>query len=222
MSTPNQIEKQINKLITFLVGVSLADDQNYAFQRTPQGKVVRIIFKGSEHLSVALKEESYYKIHRNLAKERVYNVKMLDGALIQMTYEFVDKKLQRHRLAFFPSPILEGFQGESDIYLEDEIYGDIVSRNIVPVPLRFDYDIRDASYRELFHPKSHLSLGEYPNCRIPVTSPITPVRFVDFILRNFYDTESNRYVEYLPSNDCSFAKSIFPAECDVLHITVPA
>ena len=62
---------------------------------------------------------------------------MLDGALIQMTYEFSDKKLRRHRLAFFPSPHLEEFQNNPDIYLDDEIYADVVAKNIVSFPVRF-------------------------------------------------------------------------------------
>ena len=222
MPTPNQIKKQINEIVKFLVEIGLADDQNYAFRRDLKGKVVQIIFEGFSRLSITLKNRNYDEIYRDLVKEQAYNVKMLDGALIQMTYKFIDKTLQLHRLAFFPSPNLEEFQQYPDTYLNDEIYGHITSKNIVPVLLRFDYDIREGNYRELVHPKAHLSLGQYPNCRIPVTSPITPVRFVDFILRNFYDTENNRYADRLPSNDCSFARSISPVECDVVHVTVSA
>lgn len=221
MSSPNQVEKQINELVSFLVESSLADDQNTAFRKNLRGQVVEIIFKGREHLSVALRKRSYKEIHEEMTSERVYNAKMLDGALIQMTYEFVNTSLQRHRLAFFPSPILEEFQQYPDIYFNDEIHGDITSRNIVPFPLRFDYDSREDSYKELAHPKSHLSLGQYPNCRIPVTSPMTPMRFVDFVLRNFYDTKQKRYAENLPKDNCSFPESIVPAERNIVHIVVP-
>ena len=221
MSSPNQIKEQIDGLISFLVEVSLANDQNSTFRRDSRGEVIHITFEKSGYLSVALKNRSYKEIYQELDRERVYNVKMLDGALIQMTYEFVNMSLQRHRLAFFPSPILEEFQQDPAIYLDDEIYGDITSRNIVPFPIRFDYDSREGNYQELVHPKSHLSLGQYPNCRIPVTSPMTPARFVDFILRNFYDTEGKRYVNDLPNNDCSFPGSISLAECNIVHVTVP-
>lgn len=221
MSSPNQIKEQINRLISFLVETSLADDQNYAFRKDLRGNVVQISFKGSEYLSATLRNRSYEEIYKDMARERVYSVKMLDGALIQMTYEFIETSLQRHRLAFFPSPTLEEFQQDPDIYLDDEIHGDITSRNIVPFPLRFDYDSREGNYQELIHPKSHLSLGQYANCRIPVTSPMTPARFADFILRNFYDTGQKQYVNDLPSNNCSFTRSIFSAECDIVHVAVP-
>jgi hypothetical protein len=36
------------------------------------------------------------------------------------------------------------------------------------------------------HPKAHLTLGQYPNCRIPVNAPMSPARFIKFLLRNFY------------------------------------
>ncbi|MCY3628895.1 MAG: DUF2290 domain-containing protein [Rhodothermaceae bacterium] len=220
-ASPDRIREQINRLVAFLVDTGLADDQEFAFQKGPNGKVVQIIFRGHEHLSAALKNRDYREIHSTMTGERAYNVKMLDGALIQMTYEFVDTSLQRHRLAFFPSPILDEFQQDPDIYLDDEIHGDITSRKIIPFPLRFDYDSREDSYEELVHPKSHLSLGQYLNCRIPVTSPLTPVQFVDFVLRNFYDTKQKRYTEDLPRNNCSFTESISSAERDVVHIAVP-
>ena len=221
MSSPNQVREQINKLVTFLVEKGLSNDQNFAFPKKSKGETVQIIFPGREHLSAASKDRNYREIYRDMAKERAYNAKMLDGALIQMTYEFISTSLQRHRLAFFPSPILGEFQQDPDIYLDDEIYGDITSRNIVPSPLRFDYDSREGKYKDLIHPKSHFSLGQYPNCRIPVTSPMTPVRFVDFVLRNFYDTKENRYADDLPRDNCSFAESIFLAERNIVHIVVP-
>ena len=147
---------------------------------------------------------------------------MLDGALIQMMYAFADGTLQRHRLAFFPAPHLEEFQNNPDIYQDDEIYADVIAKNIVPFPVRFDYDVRSESHPELVHPKSHLSLGQYEHCRIPVTAPMTPFWFIDFILRNFYHVASRRYADGLPAQDGSFDESISPAERGIVHIVVPA
>ena len=222
MPSPARIQTQINKLISYLVETGLADDQKFAFRRADKAQTVRITFEGAEHVSVALRDRGYDEIYLGLVKRRAYNVRMLDGALIQMMYEFTGADLQRHRLAFFPAPNLEKFQNDPEIYLEDEIYGDVVSRNVVPFPLRFDYDAGEDRYEELVHPKSHLSLGQYSNCRIPVTSPVAPGRFVDFILRNFYDTKTNQYVDGLPGCDCSFESSISPAERGVVHVVVPS
>ena len=222
MLTPRQIENQINKLIKYLVEMGLADDQNSAFQRSGRGSLVEVTFDKAENVSIALKNRPYNEIYQHLARERAYNVKMPDGALIQMMYIFDGSTLQRHRLAFFSAPHLEEFQNNPDIYLNDEIYADVIARNIVPFPVRFDYDARDGYYRELVHPKSHLSLGQYENCRIPVTDPMSPFWFIDFILRNFYDTAEERYTDELSAQGSSFAESILPTERNIVHITVPA
>ena len=221
MPSTSDIEKQINDLITYLVKISLADDQCFAFQRAARDNSVQVTFAGSEHVSIALRNLPYDEIYSRLEQERAYNVKMLDGALVQMMYLFADETLQRHRLAFFPSPHLEEFQNNPDIYQEDEMYADVVARNIVPFPVRFDYDAQEA-YQEFAHPKSHLTLGQYQNCRIPVTAPMTPFWFIDFVLRNFYHTVYARQADALPIWDDSFAESIRPAERDVVHVMVPA
>ena len=221
MTTPNQIVGHINELIRYLVEISLADDQCFAFQRSERD-IVQVTFAGAEHVSIALRDRSYREIYQHLKQDRAYNVKMLDGALIQMMYAFVAGTLQRHRLAFFPAPHLEEFQNNPDVYQDDEIHADVIAKNIVPFPVRFDYDVRDSHYQELVHPKSHLTLGQYEHCRIPVTAPMMPSRFIDFILRNFYHTDSIRYADELPAQGGSFAESILPAERDVVHMVVPA
>ena len=221
MPSPSQIEKQINDLITFLVRISLADDQCFAFQRSARDNLVQVTFAGSEHVSIALRNLPYDEIYSRLEQERAYNVKMLDGALVQMMYVLADETLQRHRLAFFPAPHLEEFQNNSDIYQDDEMYADVIARNIVPFPVRFDYDVREGN-QEFAHPKSHLTLGQYQNCRIPVSAPMMPFRFIDFILRNFYHTAFARQADGLPVRNGSFAESIRPAERNVVHVAVPA
>ena len=40
-----------------------------------------------------------------LLADRLYNIRMLDGALLQMCYRFQRDVVIEHRLGFFPSPI---------------------------------------------------------------------------------------------------------------------
>lgn len=143
-------------------------------------------------------ELEYIDLYKELEKDKNYNVKLVDGALISLTYEIdeQDKKILTHRLTFFPSPSLFAFEDnrttdESDGY--EELYSDIISKNIYPFPIRFDYDFYNSI--DVEHPKSHLTLGQYKNCRIPVTSAVTPGQFLIFILRNFYSTFYNEYEE---------------------------
>ena len=221
MPTPDQIKEQIDGIVGYLVQVGLADDQRFAFQRHRNDGFVEVTFAGADHVSVALRDRDYDEIYQHLVEARAYNVKMPDGALIQMMYRYSTGMLQSHRLAFFPSPYLEDFQNNSDIYLLDEVYADVVARNIVPFPFRFDYEAQDHIHPELLHPKSHLTLGQYENCRIPVTAPMTPTRFADFVLRNFYRTAFIRYAERLPTFSGSFDDSILSSERNVVHVVTP-
>ena len=218
---PQQTLRQINALIVYLVDRGLADAQYFAFQRSVGRELVQVSFPGAEHVSVALRNRAYDEIYQHLREVRAFNVKMLDGALVQMMYLFADGVVQRHRLAFFPAPHLEEFQNNQEIYLDDEIDADVVARNVVPFPVRFDYDAR-VDRRDAAHPLSHLTLGQYRNCRIPVSAPVTPSRFVDFILRNFYHTAFMRYADRLPTGAWSFAETIRPDERGVAHVVVPA
>lgn len=64
--------------------------------------------------------------------------------------------------------------------------------------------------------------GDWPECRIPVSAPVPPVVFVDFLLRSFYDTRLMRWSEGLPREDMRFEPSIHDQERQVLHVVVPA
>jgi hypothetical protein len=55
-------------------------------------------------------------------------------------------------------------------------------------PLRFDYDSQDASFVPVEHPRCHLHLGQFEGCRVPVSSPLCPTDFINFVLRNFYNS----------------------------------
>src|SRR5690606_9999259 len=111
------------------------------------------------------------------------NMKLVDGALLQMMYSVQGDALLRHRLAFYPSPNLLPFQDAADSYMRDELFVEIVQRRIVPFPLRFDFDGRENVHVDVCHPKSHLTLGDVKDCRIPVSAPLTPRWFLEFILR---------------------------------------
>jgi hypothetical protein len=221
MPNPDTIKKQIDGIIGYLVETGLASDQNFAFWRDLAGGRVEITFPQAEHVSIAMKDRAYRDIYSHLAQERAYSVMMPDGALVQIMYVFYEGTLERHRLAFFPAPHLEEFQNNPELYLEDEIYADVVAKNIVPFPLRFEYDAREGVYKEVEHPKSHLTLGQYENCRIPLTAPMTLYWFIDFILRNFYHTAFHRYADQLPRSDEVFDESIVVAERRVVHVYIP-
>lgn len=143
---------------------------------------------------------------------------MLDGALISLRYRFKAGVICEHSLSYFPSPDLENFQNEPEIYLEDEIYADVIARNIVPFPVRFDFSDDPKKFVDVHHPYSHLTLGQYENCRIPVDSPLGPLAFGGFILRNFYNTAFRKYSEQIPASALAFSNTITTNERTIPHV----
>lgn len=220
MPTPTATKIQIEEAILYAIGAGLSDDYNYPYMDNKSSVFTRISFSGAEHVGIALDNRSYDDIYQDLIDSRAYSIKMLDGALIQMTYEFRGRNLMKHRLAFFPSPFLEEFQNDPQTYLNDEIYADIFARSIVRVPVRFDYDNSEGLHRVANHPKSHLTLGQYQNCRFPVSAPLTPFQFVGFIVRNFYYTIHQHFADKLPSSSARFPLSIASEERKVTHVVV--
>jgi len=97
---------------------------------------------------------------------------------------------------------------------------DIIEKKIVPFPLRFDYNREDVASTHS-HPYSHVTLGQYTNCRIPAYGPISPRLFMQFVLENFYNTY------YLASyslqgtkEQCSNIQTITNDECRKIHFSI--
>lgn len=105
--TPAKIKQQIDRLTGALIELGICDDQNAAVLKKTSSRGSEIAFLNSAAVSVALKDREYDDVYTDLLAARAYNLKLLDGALVQMMYEFNERTLTRHRLAFFPSPTLE-------------------------------------------------------------------------------------------------------------------
>lgn len=217
---PNKISQEIDSLIAYLIGQAICDDQNFSASRD-YGSTVEVTFANAEHISVAYSDIAYHEIYQELANKRSFTMRLIDGALLQLMYSFKGKKLQQHRLAFYPSPKLLPYPEVPESYDNDEVFLDIVQRRIVPFPIRFDFDARENIYQDVTHPKSHLTLGDVKNCRIPVTAPLTPRWFVEFILRNFYQTEENDFLGKLPKHKIKFSETISCNEKSLIHLSVP-
>lgn len=208
------ILRQINSITSKLIEVGLSVEQNFPSQNDEC-----IYISGNHDLSIALKNIPYQDIYTILEKAKNYNIKMIDGALIQLMYTFDDNELKKYRLAFFPSPNLEEFQNSTEIYELDEIYADVIDKNIVTTPIRFDYDPNN--HISVEHPKSHLTIGQYKNCRIPIFAPITPNIFMDFILRNFYNTAHHKFSDTLNFDKVIlFENCINDEEKNILHVSL--
>ncbi len=215
-----RIKIALDGLVAELIRVGICDDQNFSAIRT-FGKQLEVTFAGAEHVSLALKDIEYLEVYRELAEKRSYNMKLVDGALLQLMYRLEGDRLLQHRLVFYPSPCLRPFPDDPDAYMRDEWFIEVIERRIVPFPIRFDFDDREDIHVDVVHPKSHLTLGDAKGCRIPVSAPLTPRRFVEFVLRNFYQTDERDFVSDLPRHDFGFDRTITMRESGLMHMVVP-
>ena len=220
MPTVQRVKTEILGQTIALVQNGLANDQTFPVV-TKNGLWTAIRVANASGVTVSPRGNSYEEYYQLMRDERIYNVRMVDGALIQMMYEFCRRSLMRQRLAFLPAPGQYPFQGHENLYLNDEGNADTVLANTVPCLVRYDYDARPGKYKSVVHPKAHLTLGKYKHCRIPVTAPLTPQRFIDFVLRSFYDSSVKRYADKMPTGASTFPASIDSNEERILHVAVP-
>lgn len=216
--TFSQLVHEIHSITVQLLQLGLCDEQHSPSVCKNRSGIRQITLNNAGSFSTALRNIPYRELYDAVNEEGSFNLKMLDGALVRMLYTFDPHGILSHRLAFFPSPHLEEFQSDPDLYLHDKIYADIISRDIVPFPIRFDFDRSDEIHIEVHHPKSHLTLGQYENCRIPVTAPLTPFVFVEFILRNFYNTALRKYTDKIRFRGLRFPDTITKKEQEIPYL----
>ncbi|MEQ6887049.1 DUF2290 domain-containing protein [Salicola sp. Rm-C-2C1-2] len=216
---PYDVKREVDQVIGIMIELGLVDDQNFPSLKNINEDECEISFNGAEYVSFALSEVEYDAIYNEFRGNRSYAARFIDGGLLQIMYILGKEGVIKHRLAFYPSPDLRSFQDDPGLYLKDQLYLDVVSRRIIPFPLRFDYDEISAS--DLVHPRCHLTLGDAKGCRIPVSAPISPFLFVDFVLRNFYEIEDYKFADKVPNSGICFSKSITENEENLVHVRVP-
>lgn len=213
---------EITETTNSLVELGFADDQNYPYE-VEQDRTTLVRYPSTVAFATYLKDVPYEDVYSTQLQARAFNVRMIDGALLQMLYE-VDKgaaALVRSRLAFLPAPNLLSFQDNADLYEDEALYADVLDRRIVTVPLRFDFDARPGVTKPIEHPMAHLTLGQYGGCRIPASSPPTPYLFVRFILQSFYNSALGAVAASLPPQSHRFDECIHISERQLIHIGVP-
>lgn len=181
--SPDSVRKQIEDLISRLIIAGVSAKQFSPSVRTVDGGAIQI--GGRPGTTIAMRDIPYEEVYRELDSRDAYHVKLVDGGLMLFQYSFrADQSLEQHRLAYFPSPVLPTVEEAPALYEQDELYGDITARRLVRFPVRFDYAPDERV--DVIHPASHMTLGQYQSCRIPVAGPLGPSSFGMFIIRNFY------------------------------------
>lgn len=209
---------QIQGITTALISAGVSKAFNF-----PASAKGEIVWSGYEDISFILKNRPYDELYTECLQKQAYNYLLIDDAIIQMMYRTASNRLIAHRLAFYPRPDIERFQDIPDEYEEkyygDKLFVDMLDRHIVAFPLRFDYDSDTNKYIQKDHPYSHLTLGNYTNCRLPVSFPISPYRFIDFVLRNFYfDIYKKKFNDGKFACNIEFEETISKEEKQLMHV----
>ncbi|WP_083457992.1 DUF2290 domain-containing protein [Herbaspirillum hiltneri] len=190
--TPAALLRQINALYSRAILSNLSVKQFMPTQKNSSyvggdGVVTPALLIGDLPSTSALKNIAYADIYDDINLKDAYHIKLPDGGLISFQYIFElggEEKLIKHRLAYFPCSVLPTIEEAPELYERDELFGDILMNRIVRFPIRIDYDPKN--HKEVFHPKCHLTLGQFQECRIPIAAPVMPYVFLLFVVRNFY------------------------------------
>lgn len=213
----HELREDVLALIGLLVESGLADRQRYPHVAEETRHSGRLGFDRDLH--AVFVERPYAELYDALVGDELFHVMFPDGGLLQFGMTMNYGRLTKQRLAFYPNPWLKRFDDMALEYLRDEVWGHVVSEYQTPVACRFDFDESDSVFRVMDHPRAHLTLGQYPNCRIPLLRPISPSQFVDFVCRNFY-SRAFRSLKGRHRSGLAFAECIHPDERNMVHLVV--
>lgn len=184
--TSKQIATQIRNLLRSLVDAEIA----VVIQPVAEEKVMgrtRVTWSPPAFLKRALVTSKFATVeeYSSFIEDALYSAILYDGSLLQISYDFVGPDLVGHRLCYYPCP----FDIDQEL-IQSEPIGDVIeyyraSKDVVVnlrSPCRFDYDLANVA---VGHAAVHLHVIS-PNCRWPVTHPITVGDFVRFVFRRFY------------------------------------
>ena len=216
MTHRRSINTELRYLTALLVKKGIAIDQNW-----PSMGDNEIKWDNYKGLAFSLQNQPYEDIFEACRRERDFSFMLIDGSLIQMQYRFQRNNINSHILSFLPNPTFEKYQDNPEefekLYYGIELFTDILDKKTIIFPIRFDYS---QTHNEIIHPKIHATFGNYKDCRIPIAKPISPKRFISFILRNFYNYKFiETEIEKLLLSEINFEYDITENEKKLLHIT---
>ncbi|SFQ80028.1 DUF2290 domain-containing protein [Hymenobacter arizonensis] len=200
-----EIFEQIKKVTRYLISNGLATSVNY-----PTLVGSSIAWEGFQDITFALKNQPYEDIYTTVLERGAFNFILNGGGIVQMMYSFQKEEMISHRLAYYPHFSISSLSHAQESVSES---------NNLTIPLRFDFDYDAKKYKQICHPYTHITFGNYEKCRIPVSAPVSPYRFVDFVVRSFY-------MDFYEATGFNMAivcplqmrKSIQMPELNVLHL----
>src|SRR5579872_5540794 len=191
--TSGEIKREIERLTYEFLAHGLALTNNGVAVYTQKRRSV--ITWRSDVGDFAFKSEVFASISEycNLLANRQYSFVLFDGSLIQISYVLERTDVIKHRLCYYPCPIVINNEDLVDFGLLDLIelidYEEFRIRLRLQSPIRFDLDLDSVAGD---HPASHLHLSR-EDCRVPVCAPLSIGQFIGFVFRHFYPDQWGRH-----------------------------
>lgn len=217
---PRLIFEEVRAITLHLLDIGLADDYRMPKLSDGPGGLARITTAPPVN-STVLDDGEYRELYDSQVEQGAFNFAFPDLAICQMSYEFQSGNLVRHRLSYLPSPDLSPYLSDPKPYLYGLRFAEIVGSQVLAVPIRFDFDARPGVARAVEHPVAHISLGQFKNSRIPVSGPVSPAAFLNFVVRCFYTSPDHPRHSYVREPSNHFARTLHEDEQHDTWVSVP-
>lgn len=151
-------------------------------------------------IDLLTKSDSDIEEYLNFLKEKHYQFQLIDGSLIQLSYEIDSKhNVKSSRLVWYPCPV--EFTPEALEYatIEELVTTTPTESILCKAPLRIDFSPDQASEN---HSSTHLHLG-MENFRLPVHRALEPSRFMRLIIRTVYPDTWNSFPDFKETENWS-------------------
>jgi len=188
------------------VSKKIFDDYNFVLKELlnnnlyRDGNSLKIIDSGSskEIITWANKKEKNVmydtymdaqSMMENVLMDNQYLIELYDKSVFQFECIVEDEEIKKIRMVFFKKDniiweidklnYIESQELEQDDWFEHD-FG-------IPIMIRIDYDPME--YVDVIHSKTHMTLFNSQNCRIPMKTYFMFSEFVYFILDSFYNIQ---------------------------------
>lgn len=185
--TASSCAAEIRNLIDTLSAADIVLDSN-SVGIVGSGGRARVTWRGDSGLAPLWRQDSPSVAEYTMwLANRQFSVVLLDGGLLQLTFDFAGADIVGHRLAYVPCP----FDFDRELLLEMPLLDLLQDFGPPPAddvrlrsPIRFDFD---PTATRTDHPASHVTMIS-STCRIPSAGPLSLGHFVRFVFRHFYPT----------------------------------
>ena len=191
--TKAKILTSIEKISEYLDLVGI----NYNY--TPKRKVLEPSKYSAEYFQVC-HNGNYEAKYLIASKNSDFDIQLEDSSFFQFTYS---SSTSIHYSFVHRIELVMSYQDFVDKYLteenidsiaqEYEMYLSTDKRKAYPCPIR--YDVAKSEYKESLHAYAHLHIGIETDIRIPIDKILTPLEFVDFVIKHIYKEKwDNAYI----------------------------